>query len=461
MASNMNSFPMEILTIICTSRSISRSDLRNLRLVSKAWNSAAQPVLFGTVFLKINLLSFARASKISQHEIFRKYVRILIYNVVLLPQSFGISFKSWLKRCAGYGFHGGRAERKKLLAERSKRQLKKHFNNYNKSIRGQDHILNNEQSILLEIFRQLPGLSTLEHTCEVSSNVMTLGQKGPLFNSIKCPTARLILAAPDGLGESRYGRQFLNLLQVASLAPEVVLKRIRGSQLEQWHEFMLAPNLLGGKDIVLPTLQSLTLDFHRCSFGDTHTMQLAKVLIQASSLTNLKVSFGRSPTCELDRTHGILSIPKVIENPTHWHSLQNLSLNALATSAIFLRDLLQEISLSLRTLVLVDIDFRRSATSSPHGHDTWINFFHFLADTLSLKRVRFGGVLFYSGIGVWTTNNRLEGWPQNCLKYQIERFITDCGPCPFTLITDYGNLNDSHSQWEMRDDDSFPRSLEA
>src|SRR5690349_23170920 len=58
MSFNTSTLPQEVVATICAL--LPRSDLKVVRLVSHAWDEAAQRLLFQTVFLKVNLRSFEK-----------------------------------------------------------------------------------------------------------------------------------------------------------------------------------------------------------------------------------------------------------------------------------------------------------------------------------------------------------------------------------------------------------------
>jgi hypothetical protein len=59
---------------------LSRSALKTLRLASNKLNSTIEPLLFHSVFLKINIKSFTRLLAIANYDYLSQHVQALIYD---------------------------------------------------------------------------------------------------------------------------------------------------------------------------------------------------------------------------------------------------------------------------------------------------------------------------------------------------------------------------------------------
>jgi hypothetical protein len=70
--------PLEILDAIC--EQLSHSDLKALRLTSRAWQRSAEEALFDVIYLKFNGASFERLQSISDHPKFSKLVHYVHYD---------------------------------------------------------------------------------------------------------------------------------------------------------------------------------------------------------------------------------------------------------------------------------------------------------------------------------------------------------------------------------------------
>jgi hypothetical protein len=76
----------------------------------------ARRILFRTIFLKANLHSFGKLSKISEHESLRHYVEVFIYNRRELEFAEGSGFEEWLHHTAAGGIGIPTDKREKFLA---------------------------------------------------------------------------------------------------------------------------------------------------------------------------------------------------------------------------------------------------------------------------------------------------------------------------------------------------------
>lgn len=130
MARDLSTFPAELLDRICVV--LERSDLRNVRLVSRMLDGVAQRILFQTVFLKIHLRSFERLQHISRHEKLSKYVKIINYDGRTLMNVEGMpAFEAWLENTAGDGLGLGWGPiRKQFFAQFTRPQFKKYPSDY-------------------------------------------------------------------------------------------------------------------------------------------------------------------------------------------------------------------------------------------------------------------------------------------------------------------------------------------
>lgn len=70
--------PSELVTFVCND--LSRKDLVSVRLVSKAFEQAATPVLFRSVWFSVEARDWYNIEKISKHSVFRTYVREICYD---------------------------------------------------------------------------------------------------------------------------------------------------------------------------------------------------------------------------------------------------------------------------------------------------------------------------------------------------------------------------------------------
>jgi hypothetical protein len=119
--------PPEIISLIC--EHLSRPDLRSIRLVGRDFNSAAQRVLFRTVFVKLRLPSFERLWSVSEHKTLRRYVEVIIYDGREVEWPELNTFEGWLRHDAarGLGLHHKQDE---FLARFSDGELRNYYSGF-------------------------------------------------------------------------------------------------------------------------------------------------------------------------------------------------------------------------------------------------------------------------------------------------------------------------------------------
>lgn len=74
---------LEVLSQIC--RFLPRESLKNARLTNVMLQSAAEPLLFETVYLKFHTTSFENLKFISSNYRLREYVRAVVYDGRVVP----------------------------------------------------------------------------------------------------------------------------------------------------------------------------------------------------------------------------------------------------------------------------------------------------------------------------------------------------------------------------------------
>ncbi|KFY80511.1 hypothetical protein V499_00635 [Pseudogymnoascus sp. VKM F-103] len=145
---------------------LDRPDLRNVRLLHRAFDNAARRILFRTIFLKVNLHSFGKLSKISEHETLRHYVEVFIYDGRELEFAEGSGYEEWLHHTAAGGIGIPTDKRDKFLARFSQQQLHEYYFNFCRYVRlVQGPILQGDNEIkwLLKAIRRFPRLSVVEY----------------------------------------------------------------------------------------------------------------------------------------------------------------------------------------------------------------------------------------------------------------------------------------------------------
>jgi hypothetical protein len=128
-------------------------DLKEVRLVSRAWAKAAEPslpTLFQTVFLHLNLESFEKLQQISRNDKLRKLVKTVVYNGRTLAAREG--FGDWLRWSAGAGLGMLPEARDKFISQISGDELERCYVNFHRRLHGQEYILrhNHEKEMLVD-----------------------------------------------------------------------------------------------------------------------------------------------------------------------------------------------------------------------------------------------------------------------------------------------------------------------
>ncbi|KAK9321775.1 hypothetical protein V1517DRAFT_159991 [Lipomyces orientalis] len=456
---------VDVLTRICAM--LPRPDLKNVTLVCRCWANAARPILFRTVFLRISLQSFERLQEIARHNTLRKYVRKISYDGRTLDgRAAREGFQVWLTCRAGTGLGLDWKATRELVSRVDVKELERCYSNYLCYLFGQEYILrrSNEKEMLVNALQKLPGLEAIQY---VVPRDMRPSRIAPPLDSLS-PSAREILAEPqDYPGYRESEGHFWTLLQSACLSGHAQqLRTVQGSRLdlERWNA--AAAESLSDCYEALPNLEQLSLEFDFAQRSDGDAAMLARIIARVLGLESLRLSFDEF---SWDHPHAVIHLPQVIDETIRWEYLRRLSLQAVATTEGCLRSLLQRHARSLRSLELSNIKFEDAAIPNQDRRGSWIQFIHFLRQTLSLEHVRFNGCFSNSWNEAWITRDAdderlfdLSGvsapYPDDCLKYRIERFVTHGGVSPFTARTvkDYENMFPYYNlPWTFDEDRSW------
>lgn len=467
--------PLEVLTRICVL--LSRPDLKNLGLVSHLWAAAARPLLFQTVFLRINVQSFERLHEIARHNTLRQYVRKISYDGRTLDgRAARQGFQDWLRCSAGAGLGLVYEAQRELLSRIDGQELETCYINYLEYLFGQEYIQrrNNAKEMLVQALPKLPGLAALQYVVPHRRDI-GMSSTAPPLNALS-PQARAILAQPEDYhGYRESDGHFWTLLQSACLSGHAQqLRAVQGSHLDlkRWSAAAAAP--LSDCYEALPALRHLSLEFDLAQHSDGDSTTLARVILGATCLESLRLSFEEF---SWDDPCAVIHLPQILPPTIQWDHLRRLSLQAVVTTEACLQGLLERHAPSLRSLELSNINLEAAAAPNQDKHGSWIHIIHFLSEILSLEQVRFNGCFSNSWDEGWITRDaekkrRFGGppglipYPDDCLKYRIERFITHGGVSPFAArkgrgadrLYDYCNL-----PWIFEEDDSWmfePRLLQ-
>ncbi|KFZ17825.1 hypothetical protein V501_01534 [Pseudogymnoascus sp. VKM F-4519 (FW-2642)] len=455
----LRDIPPEILSSFC--ECLERPDLRNVRLLNRAFDNAARRILFRTIFLKVNLHSFWKLAKISEHETLRQYVEIFIYDGRELELAEGSGFEEWLHDTAatGMGIITDK-KREEFLARFSQQQLHEYYFNFCRYVRFfQGKILQGDNEIkwLLKAMRRFSRLSVVEY----AENEQSLEEGRELQPmSFFSPLAQRTLAEPEnGWGVSDTHFWVLVCAVFGSQHPQQVTA-LRGEMLD--HENMrkvehVIPQLN------LESIQLLCLEFKsegvfkiEDDMSKISTRSLATLLTRAPNLTSLRLSYGSHPTICRNR---------LFDPSLHWKHLTNLSLQSLALSPSHFQQLLQRHSTTLLSLELSNMDLEQRDNEIYEGsaQALWITMIKFLSHSMSLKQIKLIGSFETNTNEAWSTYGdgdisvcrpRQDG----CLLSRIEHFIIHGGLCPFMLKMDasYNEefWNPKHS-WTWEEDDTW------
>lgn len=457
---------MEILTEICGL--LSRPDLKNIRQVARRWAKAAQPALFRTLFLRINLESFERLQDISRHSTFSKYVRKISYDGRVLEESAAREgYLHWLRCSAGAGLGLVWEAQSELIAQVDDRELERCYINYLHAVFGQEYILrrNNEKEMLVDALERLPNLSAVEYVVP-SKRGTGLSRRAPPLDSLN-PRARQILAEPEDY--HRYEESdghFWALWQSACLAGHAQkLRTVQGSHLHLTRWNATAAESLQDCSEALSTLQQLSLEFELDQRSEGDATTLASIMARVPSLQFLRLSFDQF---SWDNPSAVIRLPQVIGPTIQWKHLRSLSLQAITATEGCLRSLLLRHGSSLRSLELSNMELGDADIPGQTRRGSWIHLIHFLSEMLSLEYVRFDGCFSNSWDEGWVTRDAEEErrfgathhipYADDCLKYRIESYITHGGVSPFTARIGKKNYEDYFSHglpWSFSEDDSW------
>lgn len=133
-----------------------------------------------------------------------------------------------------------------------------------------------------------------------------------------------------------------------------------------------------------------------------------------------------------------IGIPLVISDKIHWKYLRSISLHAVMSTERYLSDILQNNAENLRTLQLTEILLLEDTDDTGNiVHGSWINFIEFLHQKMSLEHVRLNSALHTINREGWLSHYQPGvSYPDGCLKFNLERYITHQGAFPLTARTD-------------------------
>ena len=419
--------PPEIVGSICNR--LPREDLRNVRLVSRRLNGAAQRLLFHTVFLKINPSSFGKLSNISNHEVLRLHVRNISLDGRGLGWAEASSFERWLNDKTGAGIGVSYHKSDRFLSLFSREQLGDYFSSFSRYTKIVQALVlneNNEMVWLRKTVGRFPRLSTVEY-----SEIKQILEKGSELKPLG--SQRIRIKPEEGLGH-RDKHFWMLALAVFHPQQHPSVTELRGEMLKhenarKWAQIIPQLQLAG--------LLRLSLEFvceHHWSQGPNWA--LADFLTRAPSLISLRLSYGDCGGLRINPA--LLPRSRILECPLYWEHLCKLSLSCMVVSPSVLQQLLLRHSATLKSLELSFMALHHNGESIVgEARALWIMMIRFLSRSMSLEHVNLFGYFTTNtneswsigcGGGATLNRRRYEG----CLLDQIEHFITHGGPCPFT-----------------------------
>lgn len=350
-------------------------------------------------------------------------------------------------------------------------ELREYYQNYCRYGLGQDYLLRDDHArrSLVEALQSFPAIHNMRYSVK-SGGLGKFTRKLPFLDSLSS-VAQEILAEPVGYPRYRNTEeQFWALLEaLCETGHYVHLRSVHGKELDLKRWDKIAQSLKCHKQ--LPALHALSLEFAFAQHGQDETGQLSSMITHASSLQNLRLSFG---DFSFDNPSAVIHLPNVISDRAELGCLRVLSLTAVKTTEGGLRKLMQRLSETLESLELSTIELEQASPPDEHGRGSWILFMRFLAEQMKLSRARFGGSLSNGWTEAWVTRDAgdvdigMDGtdspkpFAEDCLKYQIERYVTRRGPTPFTEKTeteteegDYGCYSLNKLHWKLSLDDSW------
>ena len=466
---SLQNIPLEIASLVC--ECLSRPDLRNTRLVNRELNTAAQRVLFRTIFVKVNRPSFDRLSNISQHTTLRHYVEAIIYDGREVEWPENRNFEGWLRERAVEGIGVPSDKREEFLARFSEEQLRNYFSSYCEYMQFvQGPVLegDNEMKWLREAAGQFPRLSTIEYA-ETELDQQDGRELEPM--SLFSPLAQQILVEPQ-MGWGLWDKHFwILVMSMFSIQCHPKVTELRGEMID--HEDMAKWNQIIHR-LDMRNLQLLSLEFvYINSSSPAPNRAINSFLMRAPNLRSLQLHLWDYPAIHPNPA----DFPRtgLFEYRLQWKHLRELSLSHMVLSPLRLQQLLQRHSQTLRSLELSHMTLHHgSDTVSGGARALWISMIMFLSQSMSLKHVNFSGYFTTDTNEAWSTIGRkmtnVDISPprfEGCLLSRIEHFIIYGGPCPFTpkapkTLSDL-DIDSSHDvrswipehSWTWQEDDTW------
>ncbi|KAH7361042.1 hypothetical protein BKA65DRAFT_197328 [Rhexocercosporidium sp. MPI-PUGE-AT-0058] len=443
------SLPPEILTAICSH--LPRQQLKNVRLTSKNFNPIASAFLFRIAYLRVGIESFRHLQSIANDTSLCHHVRVISYDpwrmkntsklVVEMSNGSIDMFEAWKV----YDL-----ERGLRLSKLPEERLRPMFENWLARVADLEALSSSlELEMLIDIMSKLPMLNGLQYDL-FARGELHIYAGGDLsaweINTVaneKLPGKRRRTRKQGNQEDS-----FWTLLKAAHAAGRTdYVKKIKAADMDltAWNSIGRRAN---PKSMVLPNLAAIDLQFEMCFMMDSPCLK--RILVEAPLLQHLALSFNSLDSASY-RSRRYVQLSDIVAQDQCWEHLKHVSLQHLATPDSEVRDFLERHNKSLRSLELKDILLHpgdsvnttpdEEAIEDRKGNEevgSWLDMIEFLRTSLSLERVRFGGILANGRNEAWKVSNPRMEIPRTAytdyLKPRIEKYICDGGKNPIELV---------------------------
>jgi hypothetical protein len=371
------------------------------------------------------LKSLERLENIALHPNFGKYVRSIDYDVrMVCSDSVGKGARHWLDRHALQGLNIDEREREKCLTKLENSRLEEHYAAYVAYASGIEYLMRqgHDKRMLLSAINRFPALQGIR--CSYPAKMKRITKLS--FKQLS-PIAQEILEEPSDIytPEERTS-SFWALLDIAFLfkyASQLTDIHVSNASITIWNKLA---NSKKHDFSTLSALRHLTLGFE-LDENPREDISTLKLLCAMPSLESLSLSF--DSFIGLEPMH----LSDLFDQNQHWCNLTALSLKGIITMESNLRHLLVFQAAKLRSLELSNIQLLEGDIAGEFG--SWVEFLKFLNENLWLTHVKFDGILHYCDSEIWVTHDYDDSaycsdistptpYPNDCLKYRIERFVT-------------------------------------
>ncbi|PVH82326.1 hypothetical protein DL98DRAFT_530420 [Cadophora sp. DSE1049] len=451
----IDNLPPEILTAICSH--LPRPDLQRARLACKKLNSIASPFLFRITFLKVGIKSFRRLQNIANDAVLGNYVRVISYDPYIMKNTSARvaaetagpvdMFELWKM----YDMERG-LRRSKLPDER----LRPLFDKWLARVADLEALpLSVEIDMLIEIMSKLPMLQGLQY------DLFATGELHTYSGEDQSPWEVSTAANEDNSGSSRrrqrqnenrhQDRAFWTLLHAAyATCRSEYMKKIKaaGMDLRVWD---LVGRKANPESMILPNLIGIDLQFELSYGNGISDLSLKHILSNAPLLQHIALSIKTLDSTSYRYTRHA-RISDFIAEDQCWKDLKHVAFEHLVTTDADLRSLLARHQKSLRSLELkhillhpgdnvIRMDDDEEDPKDRKGNEevgSWLDMIEFLRTTLSLGRMKFGGILANGRNEAWKIGPPRTDIPQmpysSFLKQKIETYVCKGGTNPIDRV---------------------------